>query len=121
MNRPTTFDSFLSTMFDEIYPEDRRFSVIEDDHKLHIKAVVPGFTEKELDIKTKNNRITISGKKETGDKLFSVSESFSKSWYLPAEYSTEDIKAEYKSGVLVVSLTKKKNAIEAKTIPILTA
>ena len=87
-----------------------------------VQVVAPGYDEKELNVTVKGRTLQISGKheKSSEDKgIYSQLSSFEHSWSLPEDVVAEHIDAEYKSGILTLSLPRKRApAIEAKTIPI---
>jgi len=92
----------------------------EQQYELELSA--PGFKKEEFKVTTGKGMMTISAetsqdqKEETDDytrKEFSRS-SFSRSFSLPANVLEDDIKANYKDGLLKISLKKNGNAIAEK-------
>jgi HSP20 family protein len=79
-----------------------------------IKADMPDIHEKDLDIRVENNTLTIRGERKfeqtvKEDNYLRIERnygSFSRSFGLPNTVNTEDIKADYKNGVLTVELPK---------------
>jgi len=88
--------------------------VYETENDLVIKADLPGMNEKDLDVRVENNLLTIRGerkfeqevKEENYLRVERAFGSFSRSFSLPDTVSTEAIKAEYKDGVLSLTLPK---------------
>jgi HSP20 family protein len=88
--------------------------VYETENDLVIKADLPGMNDKDLDVRVENNLLTIRGerkfeqevKEENYLRVERASGSFSRSFSLPNTVSTEAIKAEYKDGVLSLTLPK---------------
>ncbi len=81
-----------------------------------IRADVPGMEKKDINIEISGNVLTISGERKTQEEvtgkdyqstqsMFGV---FSKSVILPQEVKKNQIKAEYKNGVLMVRIPKLK-------------
>src|SRR5271154_2479233 len=89
--------------------------IYETENELVLKADLPDINEKDLDIRVENNMLTIRGERkfEQGvkeDNYLRVERtygSFSRSFGLPNTVSTENIKAEYKNGVLTVEMAKR--------------
>ncbi len=96
-----------------------RVDIFEKDNNIIVKADLPGVDEKNLDIELEGSYLTIKGSKEeeheekgNGYSMFErTSGSFSRTIELPDNINTENIEAEYKKGVL--SLTIPKNAESA--------
>lgn len=101
-------------------------AVSETEDALNVKAEVPGFTAKELDIQVEGNRLTISGKHESkeestkGKTIYSerCSQEVFRSIELPAEVDASKVNATLKDGILSIELPKaapaKKVSVEAK-------
>ena len=89
--------------------------IYETENELVIKADLPEITEKELDVRVENNMLTIRGERRFEEKVKEDNYlriertygSFSRSFSLPNTVNTEAIKAEYKNGVLTVTLPKR--------------
>src|SRR5271155_3354478 len=89
--------------------------IYETENELVIKADLPEINEKELDVRIENNTLTIRGERKFEQKVVEGSYlrtertygSFSRSFSLPNTVNTENIKAEYKNGVLTVELPKR--------------
>lgn len=89
--------------------------VYETENELVIKADLPDVTEKDLDVRIENNMLTIRGERKFEQKVKEESYlrmeraygSFSRSFSLPNSVNTEAIKAEYKDGVLNITLPKR--------------
>jgi HSP20 family protein len=90
--------------------------VYETENELVIKADLPQMSEKELDVRVENNMLTIRGERKFEQKVKEENYlrmeraygSFSRSFSLPnTVVNTEAIQAEYKEGVLTVTLPKR--------------
>src|SRR5664279_938707 len=104
-------------------------NIREDDKNYVLDFAIPGFDKKDLKIDLNEDVLTIASetKNETEEskdgysrKEFSY-RSFSRSFYIPENVNSEKIEANYKDGILTVSLPKQeveKNKV-AKKIEIL--
>ena len=66
------------------------------------KFETPGFKKEDLEVSLIDNIITVEGKMEKKDKSYS----FSKSYWLNESISSEDIKVDYKDGILTIKVPK---------------
>ena len=92
--------------------------IYETEHELVVKADLPVVKPEDLDIRVENNILTIRGqrrfeKKVNEDNYLRVERaygSFSRSFSLANTVNTEAIKADYKDGVLSLSVPKREEA-----------
>jgi len=99
--------------------------VTETGDTLNIKAEVPGFNEKELEINVEPTRLMISGKREAkkeekkGTTVYSetCSNQIMRVIALPAEVEAEKVTATLKNGVLELNLPKATNARSVRVEP----
>ncbi len=92
--------------------------VYEDEQGLRLKLEVPGIEEKDLDIRIENNVLTVRGErkleKEEKEENFHRIErrygSFVRSFSLPNTVDQERVSADYKNGVVTLTLAKKAEA-----------
>jgi HSP20 family protein len=92
--------------------------IYEHDGNIVLKAEVPGVDPKEVDVRVENNVLTLRGerkidneiKRESYHRVERAYGSFSRSFTLPNVVDTENIRAEYKDGVLRVTLPKREEA-----------
>jgi HSP20 family protein len=92
--------------------------VYEDGHKIVLKLEVPGIKQDDLDIRIENNTLTVRGErkfeKEEKEENFHRIErrygSFFRAFTLPTTVDTENVKANYDSGVLRLELDKRAEA-----------
>jgi HSP20 family protein len=100
----------------------RRYPLInlrEDKENLYIEALTPGVDAALLDVSVLHKRLTLSGEKvripaEVKPEAFHRSErasgKFVRTFDLPVEVNEEQIQAEYKNGLLVITLPKAEKA-----------
>jgi HSP20 family protein len=92
--------------------------IYETEHELVVKADLPDIKPQELDIRVENNILTIRGERKFEKKVEEGNYlrversygSFSRSFALANTVNTEAIKAEYKNGVLTLSVPKREEA-----------
>lgn len=89
--------------------------VYETENELVIKADLPEIAEKDLDVRVENNMLTVRGERKLEQKVKEDNYlrmersygAFSRSFSLPNTVDTQAVKAEYKNGVLSVTLPKR--------------
>jgi HSP20 family protein len=89
--------------------------IYETEKDIVLKAELPEVKEKDIDIRLENNTLTLRGErrfeKETQEENYHRLErsygTFSRSFTLPTTVDQEGINAEYKDGVLKITLPKK--------------
>ena len=92
--------------------------IYETESNLVLQADLPGFNAKDIDIAVENSVLTIRGERQLDAKLqpegFHRMErsygKFSRSFTLPASVDARNIQANYKNGVLSVTLAKAEQA-----------
>jgi HSP20 family protein len=95
-----------------------RVDVTEDNENLYVTAEVPGVDKKNVKVSVVGDVLTISGEKKTEQRdekknYYRIERSygsFSRSFTLPAEVMVDKISAEYKDGVLNVTMPKTEEA-----------
>jgi HSP20 family protein len=101
--------------------------IVEKDKAFEVTAELPGLDAKDIDVQLANGMLTIKGEKheekEEKTKDRHVSErrygSFRRTLQVPGSVDAEKIEANYKSGVLTVTLPKSLEAQKKeKTIPV---
>jgi HSP20 family protein len=101
--------------------------VTETDKEIKVSAEIPGVEAKDLEVSVENGILTIKGEKkyeheEEGKGQHRIERSYGvieRSITLPAEVEEGQAKAEYKNGVLRLSLPKRADAqSRRKTIPV---
>jgi len=92
--------------------------IYEHENNIVIKAELPGVDPKDVDIRLDNNVLTVNGerkldnevKKENYHRVERSYGAFTRSFTLPTTVDPSGIKAEYKDGVLRVTLPKREEA-----------
>jgi HSP20 family protein len=92
--------------------------IFERDGSIVLKAELPGINADDVDIRVENNTLTLRGerkfesdiKRESCHRVERAYGTFSRSFTLPNVVDTEKIKADYKDGVLQVTLPQKEEA-----------
>jgi len=92
--------------------------ITESDEALTVRAEVPGFSAKELDVGVEPHRLTISGRRESSEKSTSkktiyaeqCSNQIFRAVDLPKEVDTSKVTATLKDGVLELSMPKAAKA-----------
>jgi HSP20 family protein len=123
-----SFDSQLNRAFGDFFgraTQDQNLTpwapavdIYEGEHELVVKADLPDVKPEELDIRVENNILTIRGErkfeKRSDEKNYLRVErsygSFARSFSLANTVNSEAIKADYKDGVLTLSIPKREEA-----------
>ncbi len=97
--------------------------IFENDNEVVMKAELPGMNAKDIEVRLENNVLVLKGErhfeKEAKEQNYHRVEreygTFSRSFSLPTAVDAEKVNAEYKDGVLKITLPKKE---ERKPKPI---
>jgi HSP20 family protein len=126
--RGSSADSQLNRLFTDFFgrtSQDQNLTtwapavdIYEGEHELVVKADLPDIKPEELDVRVENNILTIRGErkfeKKVDEKNYLRVEraygSFARSFSLANTVNTEAIKADYKDGVLTLSIPKREEA-----------
>lgn len=106
------FANYLSEPKDSWLPA---VDILEKEGNLILKAELPGMTEKQIDVKLEGNTLTLKGerkmdnedKKNNYHRVESFYGAFTRSFRLPETVDLEKISADYKNGVLTVTIPQK--------------
>lgn len=90
----------------------------ETEGELVVKADLPGIAEEDIDVRVEKNMLTIRGERKfeksvNDDNYLRVERaygSFSRSFSLPNTVNTEAVQAEYRNGVLTVTMPKREES-----------
>jgi HSP20 family protein len=120
-------ESQVSRIFNELFDRSQESNltswapavdIFENEHELVVKADLPDVKPEELDIRVENNILTIRGErkfeKKVDEKNYLRVErsygSFARSFALANTVNSEAIKADYKDGVLTLTIPKREEA-----------
>jgi len=124
----STFQDQINHFFNEAFdrssdeanltPWAPAVDIYETAHQLVVKTDLPDIKPEELDIRVENNILTIRGEREFEKKVNENNYlrversygSFSRSFSLANTVNTEAIQADYKNGVLTLSIPKREEA-----------
>jgi HSP20 family protein len=92
--------------------------IYETENELVVKAELPDFQEKDIDVRIANNMLTIRGerkfekdvKEENYLRIERACGSFMRSFSLPNTVSPENIRADYRNGVLTLHMAKREES-----------
>jgi HSP20 family protein len=99
--------------------------ILEKDGNLILRAELPGMTEKQIELKLEGNTLTLQGerkmdtedKKNTYHRVERFYGSFMRTFRLPDTVDMDKISADYKNGVLTVTLPQ-KSEVKPREIPV---
>lgn len=122
------FDTLLDRFFSDSYLHNTghpAVDICEDDNQYLIEVEIPGFADKDIDVKVENDLLIISSKdrKEEKDRKYLTRErrdrKFARTFTLPKDVDTDNIKANVKNGILTLNIPKvpeaKPRTIEVKS------
>ncbi len=131
---PTTsrlFEDFFNDFpFSSSFPESREnwmpsVDILEKDGNLILRAELPGMSEKQIELKLEGNTLTLKGerKMEKEDdktnyhRVESFYGTFTRSFRLPDTVDSQKISADYKNGVLTITLPQRPE-VRPREIPV---
>ena len=124
----TSLESQYNRMFNDIFGRNHQESnlttwapavdIFENEHELVVKADLPDVKPEELDIRVENNILTIRGERKFERKVDEKNYlriertygSFARSFSLASTVKADAIKADYKDGVLTLTIPKREEA-----------
>ena len=92
--------------------------IYETENELVVKADLPDLQDKDIDVRVENNTLTIRGERKfekdvTEDNYLRIERSygsFIRSFSLPNTVSSENIRADYRNGVLTLHMAKREES-----------
>jgi len=99
-------------------------NIIENENNFELSLAVPGLEKDDIKIDLEDNLLTISAEKEAEKENVNFSrkefayQSFSRSFTLPKTVEIENIKADYKNGLLNITIPKMEETKLKKAIKI---
>jgi HSP20 family protein len=103
---------FESVLGDYSAPSADRFPVdlYEDKENYYVRAELPGVDRNDINVEMIEDYLTIGASRKTQQDGREQSFSFSRSVSIPESVQSDKVSAEYKDGVLTVTLPKKEEA-----------
>lgn len=110
------FDDFGGQTDDDVMTRGDWMPAVDiyqnDQHEVVLKAELPGLKREDIDLRVENNTLTIKGersqekdvKKEHFHRVERCYGGFSRSFTIPKTIDTEKVRADYRDGVLNVTL-----------------
>ena len=125
----TSLQNQVNRLFEDNFTRDRSghadlaawappVDIYETENELVLKADLPDFEEKDIDVRVEDNLVTIRGERKfekdvNEDNYLRVERTygpFTRSFSLPNTVSSESIRADYRNGVLTLHLTKREES-----------
>ena len=115
LDMPSLEYSFLPGVSAQTYP---LVNIAEDKENVYVEALAPGINPETLEVSVLNNTVKIAGEKsavkDVKPEAFHRNERgagrFIRTLSLPVEVNADKVKAEYKDGVLLLTLPKAESA-----------
>lgn len=131
-NQPRFTNFFDQALLNDVLFNDNQASacrkpatnIVENENSFEVILAVPGLEKEDLKIDLEDNLLTISAEKEVKNDELNYSRkefqyhSFKRSFSLPKTVEVEKIKADYKSGLLNITIPKIAEAKLKKAIKI---
>jgi len=123
------FEEFFNDLPFSSAPETKNWmpsvDILEKEGNLILRAELPGMTEKQIELKLEGNTLTLKGerkmenedKKSSYHRVESFYGSFTRSFRLPDTVDLDKINADYKNGVLTVTIPQKPE-VRPREIPV---
>jgi HSP20 family protein len=125
----TSLQDQVNRLFEDNFTRDRSghadlatwappVDIYETENELVLKADLPDLQDKEIDVRVTNNTLTIRGERKfvkdvNEDNYLRIERaygSFMRSFSLPNTVSSENIRAEYRNGVLTLHMAKREES-----------
>ena len=94
-----------------------KVNISESEKEIVVSAELPGMDDKDIDVSLSKNELTIQGEKKEEKKSYTRMESsygsFKRTLLLPCKVEDDKVEAQFKNGVLTITLPKAPEAIEA--------
>ena len=119
----------VNRLFEDTFARDRQghadlttwapaVDIYETENELVVQADLPDLQDKDIDVRVENNTLTIRGERKfekdvNEDNYFRIERaygSFTRSFTLPNTVSSENIRAEYRNGVLTLHMAKREES-----------
>lgn len=113
------FESFFNTapFYNSSYPQHKSNStyrpavdLFEDESNYFVRAEIPGFKKKELEVNLEGDRLMLKGEQKKKGEGEKSTLSFYRSVNLPSTIESNKIEAHYENGMLTVTIPKAESA-----------
>ncbi len=113
------FEDFFNTspFYNSSYPQHKSSSafrpavdLFEDESNYFVRAEIPGFKKKELEVNLERDRLTLKGERKKKGEGEKSTLSFHRSVTLPNTIESKKIEANYENGMLTVTIPKAESA-----------
>ena len=127
------FDKFFHNTFSQVFGEEGgklskwspAVDIFETEQNVVLKAELPGIDPKDVEVRVENNTLFLKGqrkfenevKEENYHRIERSYGSFTRTFALPSTVNADNVTAEYKSGILTLTMPKREEA-KPKTIKI---
>src|SRR5262245_47663145 len=99
--------------------------ILEKGGNLVLRAEVPGMNQKDIELKLEGNVLTLKGERKLAEqddskpyhRLETSYGAFSRSFTLPETVDRDNIKAEYRDGILTITIPQKPE-VKPRVIPV---
>jgi HSP20 family protein len=98
--------------------------ILEKEGNLVLRAEVPGMNQKDIELKLEGNVLTLKGERKLAEqdqnqyhRLETFYGNFSRSFTLPETVDRDNIKADYRDGVLTITIPQKPE-VKPRAIPV---
>jgi len=127
--RLSTLQDEIERLFETPFPElaatsqtlngwTPRLDVFEDKENLYVKAELPGMKREDIELSLHDGTLSLSGERKSETKTEGTEQyqaerffgRFQRTITLPAPIATDKVKADYKDGILTVTLPKTEEA-----------
>lgn len=128
-SRGLTLQDQIKRLLEDSFTRDRSDSadlatwapavdIYETENELVVKADLPDLQDKDIDVRVENNTLTIRGERKfekdvNEDNYLRIERaygSFMRSFSLPNTVSSENIRADYRNGVLTLHMAKREES-----------
>jgi HSP20 family protein len=128
-SRGLTLRDQVNRLFEDTFTHDRSahadlatwapsVDIYETENELVVKADLPDLQEKDIDVRVANNTLTIRGERKfekdvNEDNYLRIERAygaFTRSFSLPNTVSSENIRADYRNGVLTLRMAKREES-----------
>lgn len=111
------FETEIDRFFDAAFTTDSsngsrgiRYTVHEDDKATYVRAELPGFARKAIDVTIDDGVLKITAEREADEAKGIAETKLGRAFRLPKDVRVKDVNASYEDGLLTVALPKTPKA-----------